>query len=159
MNKYCPYCGNELIPGSKFCDKCGANQERKDGTKTTQENEVYMDSRPKIVKRDLVMAILLSVLTCGIYSLYWLAVMTDEVNRVSDDYDISGGLAVLLTLLTCGLFGIYWTWKLGQKLYSAGQKYGVHIEDKSILYLILTLFQFGFVSYILIQDDLNKFAL
>lgn len=104
------------------------------------------------------MAIILSIITCGLYGIYWFIVMTDESNNVSDEKTSSGGLAFLYTLVTCGIYRLYWNYKMGQKLYLAGKKYNLPISDNSVLYLILAIFGLDIVNYCLIQSDLNRFA-
>lgn len=61
MAKYCEKCGNKINEGAKYCDGCGAQ---------VGFNEEH-PSHPKFVKRDMVMAVVLSFLTCGIYGIYW----------------------------------------------------------------------------------------
>ncbi len=34
-------------------------------------------------KRDIVVSIILSIVTCGIYGIYWFVVMTDESNELA----------------------------------------------------------------------------
>lgn len=152
MTKFCPNCGNEIKEGNKFCAGCGMNFENNTTTNNTIQN--YQ----KIANRDIVMAVILSIITCGIYGIYWFIVMTDDANVISDEQNASGGLAFLYTLLTCGIYGIYWNYKMGQKLFAAGQKYNKQINDNSILYLILSIFGFAIINYCLIQNDLNKFS-
>lgn len=142
--KKCQNCNKELLDDAKFCDGCGAR--------------VYSSEIPYINKRDIALCVILTILTCGIYGIYWFIVFSDDVNSLSNDNSISGGLAFVLTILTCGIFGIYWHYTLGKKLYEAGQKHNKMIADNSILYLILCLFGFGIINYCLIQNDLNKFA-
>ena len=38
-----------------------------------------------IQKRDIAICIILSLVTCGIYGLYWLSCLADDVNTVSDN--------------------------------------------------------------------------
>ena len=152
MTKFCPNCGNEIKEGNKFCAGCGMNFENNTTTNNTIQN--YQ----KIANRDIVMAVILSIITCGIYGIYWFIVMTDDANVISDEQNASGGLAFLYTLLTCGIYGIYWNYKMGQKLFAAGQKYNKRVDDNSILYLILSIFGFAIINYCLMQNDLNKFS-
>ena len=152
MTKFCPNCGNEIKEGNKFCAGCGMNFENNTTTNNTIQN--YQ----KIANRDIVMAVILSIITCGIYGIYWFIVMTDDANVISDEQNASGGLAFLYTLLTCGIYGIYWNYKMGQKLFAAGQKYNKLVDDNSILYLILSIFGFAIINYCLMQNDLNKFS-
>ena len=103
-------------------------------------------------KRDIVIAIILSIITCGIYGIYWFIKLTDGVNYVSGTpNDTSGAAAFLFSIITCGLYGIYWSYKMGCKLDNLeGTSF------KGILFLVLTILGFGIVNYIIIQDSLNK---
>lgn len=153
MANFCSNCGKEMQEGATFCSECG------NSNGSAVNVNVNVNSRaPMITKRDIALAVVLSIITCGIYGIYWFVVMTDDVNRVSDDYKTSGGMALLLTIVTCGLYGIYWEYKMGKKMYEAGQKHGKVISDNSVAYIVLALFGFSIVSYCLIQSDLNKFS-
>lgn len=147
MSKFCSNCGEKMNDGAKFCDKCGASVEKK----------VNLQS-PLITKRDIVVAIILTFVTCGIYGIYWFIVMTDDVNSLSDEKMASGGTAFLYSILTCGIYDLYWNYKIGQKMAEAGKKYNKPINDNSVLYLVLSIFGLGLVNYCLIQSDLNRFA-
>lgn len=147
MSKFCSNCGEKMNDGAKFCDKCGASVEKK----------VNLQS-PLITKRDIVVAIILTFVTCGIYGIYWFIVMTDDVNSLSDEKMASGGTAFLYSILTCGIYALYWNYKVGQKMAEAGKKYNKPINDNSVLYLVLSIFGLGLVNYCLIQSDLNRFA-
>lgn len=161
--KYCSKCGEKLTEGVKFCSKCGNEVGNMSGVNDNVNQNVYQNvnqSYPNgiITRREIAVAIILSLVTCGIYGIYWFIVMTDDANRVSDEQGTTGGMAFLFSILTCGIYQIYWHYKMGKKMYEAGQRYGKNISDNAILYLILSLFGFGIVNYCLIQNDLNKFV-
>ena len=112
-----------------------------------------------VQKRDIVVAIVLTVVTCGIYGLYWFIVMTDDVKAASGDASFtSGGMSLLLTILTCGIYGIYWAYKMGELMKVAQESNGLPVKDNSILYLILEIIGLSIVVYILVQSDLNAIA-
>lgn len=111
-----------------------------------------------IKERNIVVQILLSLVTCGIYGIYWYITLTDDAAAKAEDPDFSGVKAFLFTIITCGIYGIYWYYKMGKTMYTAGQKNGVEISDNAVLYLLLGLFGFGIINYCLIQSDLNKLA-
>lgn len=153
MNKYCSKCGSELKDGVKFCEMCGAPV----GGGTNSNASI--GPAETVVNRNIGLCLVLSLVTCGIYSLIWLVFINDDVNKVNDDINGTSGVLVLLfTLLTCGIYGIYWNYKMGQKLYEAGGKYGKNINDNSIVYLVLSIFGLSVVSYCLMQNDLNQFS-
>ena len=163
MSKFCTKCGNELNDDALFCTKCGAKFEESTTANETVNNnqstqQATFASAPLLEKRDIALTIILSIVTCGIYGLYWFVKMTDEANRISGEDGTSGGMALLFGILTCGIYYFYWNYKMGQKLVTAGKTHGKNIEDNSVLYLVLSLFGLSIVSYALIQNDLNKFA-
>lgn len=111
-----------------------------------------------IQQRNIAVAILLSLVTCGIYSIYWFIVLSDDVGRANENPKISGITAFLLNIVTCGIYGIYWSYKLGKEMFEANQKHGIAANDNSVLYLILSLFGFQIVTWAIIQSELNKIA-
>ncbi len=147
MSKFCRNCGVALEENANFCPSCG----------TTQENTI---KRGSVAKRDIAVNVILTVITCGIYGLFWFVMLTNESNSIASETEksASGGLAIIYTILTCGIYGIYWNYKMGKKLYSAGKIYGKDISDNSVLYIVLAILGLGIVNYCLMQSDLNRFA-
>ena len=110
-------------------------------------------------QRSVGIAILLSIITCGIYGIYWLIMLNDETNYVSGHQQdgTSGGVVFLLTLVTCGIYGYYWAYKQGEKLNEAKAMRNMPADSNaSIIYLILQIFGLGIVAYALMQNELNK---
>ena len=107
-------------------------------------------------ERNIAVALILTIVTCGIYGIYWFIALSDDVKEYSGDNEMmSGGVAFLLTLLTCGLFGIYWFYKLGEAMKKAQEANGLPVTDNSLLYLILVIVGLSIVDYCLIQNDVN----
>lgn len=113
-----------------------------------------------IQERNIVTCIILSIITCGIYGIYWLICLVNDLNVAADTpNDTSGGMVFLLGLITCGIYTLYWMYKAGEKVQAAQTKRGLPSDSNSgILYLILSLVGFSIVSYCLIQNELNKMA-
>ena len=113
-----------------------------------------------IQERNIAVCIILSIVTCGIYGLYWLACMVNDLNVAAETpSDTSGGLVIVLSIVTCSIYLLYWFYKAGEKLNTAQQKRGLPSDSNSgILYLILAIVGLSIVSYALIQAELNKMA-
>lgn len=110
-----------------------------------------------VEKRDIALAIVLTIITCGIYGLYWFVKLNDDINVLADDKEAtSGGMALLFTIITCGIYEFYWMYKMGEKLDNVAVKRGESASSRAILYLVLTLFGLGIISYALMQDSINK---
>ena len=110
-----------------------------------------------IKERNIALSIIFSIITCGIYGVYWFVCLTDDVNEVSGDHSTSGILAFVLTIVTCGIYGLYWAYKMGDKLDIAKQNRGIPASNGGVLYLIVFMFG-GIIAYALIQNELNKFV-
>lgn len=111
-----------------------------------------------VKERNIALCIILQIVTCGIYGLYWFVCLTDDTNTISGETEsASGVLALVLTIVTCGIYGLYWAYKCGEKIDIAHQKKGEPAGNGGILYLILFIFG-GIIAYALIQNEINKFA-
>ena len=111
-----------------------------------------------IKERNIVVCIVLSIITCGIYGIYWFITLTDDSARANNDPDFTGVKAFIFTLITCGIYSIYWNYKIGKELYEANQKHGINASDNSVLYLILSIFGLSIITYCLAQNELNVIA-
>ena len=112
-----------------------------------------------IERRNIAVCIVLTLVTCGIYGIYWIVCLTNDVNTVSGDVNgTSGGMVVLLTIVTCGIYGIYWAYKQGEKLDFTKNNRGIPSSNSGVLYLILQIFGFGIIGWALMQNELNKLA-
>ena len=110
----------------------------------------------QITKRDLVVAIILTIVTCGIYAYYWMYKITEETNYLSGDHSMDPTLVVVFSIITCGIYMYYWMYKVGKNITIAQTRNNMVASDNAIIYLILALFGFYIVSLALMQDSINK---
>lgn len=113
----------------------------------------------QVRQRSIALAVVLTLITCGIYGIYWFIVLTNEVGVLSEDHNFTGGKHFLLTLITCGIWGFIWAYQVAKQIETAQMKRGLRPSDNSIIYILLTLFGFGIIVYALVQSDVNKMAL
>lgn len=111
-----------------------------------------------IQKRNIVVSIILTFVTCGIYGIIWFIGLTDDVRNASGDERLSGGKCFLLTLITCGIYGYYWAYLIGKAMSQAKTKNNMQADDNAVLYVILQVLGLGIVTYCLVQNDLNSIA-
>lgn len=108
-------------------------------------------------EKNIILNIVLTFITCGIYGLVWFVQMTDDAIGYSEDTEMQSGiLALVLTLVTCGLYGFYWDYKMAKMIESAQTKNNLPASNNSIMYIILHLVGLSIVNYCLIQSDLNN---
>lgn len=109
-----------------------------------------------VPSKNIVVCILLSLITCGLYEIYWFITLVNDLNYVSgDDRASSGGIVFLLSLITCGIYGIYWAYKAGEKVDWIRQRRGILSSSTGILYLLLWFFGLGIVVLALAQSEIN----
>ncbi len=109
--------------------------------------------------RSIGLAIVLSIITCGIYSIYWIYMLNEEVSQVAgEDTQPSGGILILLGLVTCGIYWWYWFFKKGEQVERIKINNGGTGGSESVLYLVLAIFGLSIVNLALMQDTVNKYG-
>ena len=159
--KFCPNCGSQIPANANVCPNCGAPQQFQQAMpQQPMGGPMPYAARPVVQKREVATAIILSIVTCGIYAIIWMINLVDDVNRICNDEksNQSGGTVFLLNIVTCGIYGIIWFYNAGDRMARAGQKYGIPIADNGTLYLLLCIFGLSIVDYCMVQSDLNKFS-
>ena len=111
-----------------------------------------------VERRNIAVAIILTIVTCGIYGIYWYIKLNDELKSASGDGFFEGVKNFLLTLVTCGIWGYYWAYKVGKATMDVQQKSNSEVSDNAVLYLILSLLGLNIVVWALLQNELNKYA-
>ena len=97
---------------------------------------------------------MLSIVTCGIYGLYWLYKLNEEINQLSGTKDgTSGGMVILFSIISCGFYLWYWLYKMGERVDIMKSD---NNGSSNIIYLILGIFDLGIIAYCLMQDSINK---
>lgn len=109
-----------------------------------------------VKQRSVGVAIILSFITCGLYMIYWMYALTNEVGHLSNDSSFTGGKAVLLSLVTCGIYSIYWYYQLGKHIATAQGLKGRTPTDNGVLFVVLGVFGFGIISMAIAQAEVNK---
>lgn len=148
--KNCKNCGMQNSDDAEFCTNCGVKIE---DVSQIEVSEVEVVKNHNIKERNIAVAIVLSIITCGLYSIYWMIKINDEALELSGENGTSGGMVFLLTLITCGIYGYYWAYKMGV---CTDKIKGTPNGNTGILYIVLSLIGFGIVNYALIQDAINK---
>lgn len=102
-----------------------------------------------IKRRGVFAAIALSLITSGIYAIYWYVKITDDSNAISDELNnghktAGGGKAILFTLLSFGIYNIYWAYKLGKKL-----------EQNCLVYVFFALIGGWIINFAFAQREIN----
>lgn len=108
-------------------------------------------------RRSIVTGILLAIITCGIYSLYWQYKQMDTLNSWLGRNEYSFILWLLLSILTCGIFGLYYEYKMATGINEIQTNKGMYVDTSlPILCVLLALFGAGIASIAIQQYHINK---
>ena len=107
-----------------------------------------------IKERNIVVCIILTIVTCGIYGIYWMIALQNDSLKAAKEEGTSGGMVLLLTLVTCGIYGIYWAYTLGNRVDKIKGSNG----NSGLIFLLLSLFGLGIVNYCIAQSAVNTKA-
>ena len=105
--------------------------------------------------RDPIIVTILSFVTCGIYNLYWLYMVLEEVNKGLGEERFSFFKELGLSIITCGLYGLYFYWQFSNAISEVQQRWGVRPMQEPVLIFVLCL-MVPPVGPFLIQQGLNN---
>lgn len=113
----------------------------------------------KVQQKNIAVCIILSIVTCGLYSLYWLYTLTEDMKVVSNNPNgTSGGMVVILSIVTCHLYQLYWLYKQGESVDIAKSARGIPSSNTGIVYLLLSIVGFDIIAWVIMQNEINKLA-
>ncbi|MDR2931951.1 MAG: DUF4234 domain-containing protein, partial [Oscillospiraceae bacterium] len=92
-----------------------------------------------MVQRNIVTYIILSIVTCGIFGIYWYyCIANDLYNARNQTIPTTPIVTIIVNIVTCGIYGIYVYFKWGQVMPEICAEKGVTVEDRSIVYLLIS---------------------
>ena len=142
--KFCSNCGTQIEDGVKYCPNCGSpvdNSEIKGFAYEQQYNQPY-NVTPLKTDRSLIIMLLLSVVTCGIYWYIFVYQLAKDVNTACEgDGEETPGLLILilLSIITCGIYSFIWYYKLGNRLANNASRYGFSVTENGTTVLLWML--------------------
>lgn len=120
-----------------------------------------------IKQRNFWMFLLLSIITFGIYSLFFWYQFTEDLNIMcKDDNKPLPNLfiVIILSIITCGIYTFFWYYNLGDKMQRAGNSRGILIPESGssiLLWMLFGSFLCGigqFIGLYLIIKNFNLLA-
>ncbi len=121
-----------------------------------------------IKQRSFGIYLLLSIITCGIYSIIFWYQYTEDINEIcrGDGHESPNYIIViLLSIITCGIYGYIWYYSQANRLQAAANKYGISIQGDGtivLLWMILGSLLFGigpFIAFYILINNMNQVAI
>ncbi len=102
-------------------------------------------------ERSIGMMILLAIITLGIYMLYWTVSFQSQLKEKTGEG--FGGLGhFIMIFITFGIYYLYWHYKVGERLEKLGR------QNDGVLYLVLAIVGFSWLTPFLMQSSANKIS-
>ena len=157
-----------ILTGNSFVWKTGMQDwERLKNTELVGNERVHVEpsfsyTTGVVKEKSIGLCVVLSIVTCGIYGIYWLYTIAHDLNDLCESQNqekgAEPGLVVVLGIVTCGIYSLYYLWKAGKMVASLTRSNGQHPSDDSIVLMVLSLLQLSLVSYCILQSHINGFA-
>ena len=157
-----------ILTGNSFVWKTGMQDwERLKNTELAGNERVHVEpsfsyTTGVVKEKSIGLCVVLSIVTCGIYGIYWLYTIAHDLNDLCESQNqekgAEPGLVVVLGIVTCGIYSLYYLWKAGKMVSSLTRSNGQHPSDDSIVLMVLALLQLSLVSYCILQSHINGFA-
>lgn len=103
-------------------------------------------------RREPIKSILFSLLTCGIYQIYWIFCLVKDCLMFTDKRgNITSEIVTSILLPFIGLYLVE------RKFSESCAKQGIEHTDRSLVYMVLSIIPFGvLLTLAFIQAELNK---
>ncbi len=124
-------------------------------------------STPLKQDRNILVFIVLNIITCGIYGLYTIYSLANDVNiACREDGRTTSGLLIfiLLSIVTCGIYSFYWYYSIANRISANGPRYGMTFQEDGtsiLLWMILGSLLCGvgyWIAYHIIFKNMNALA-
>lgn len=99
---------------------------------------------------------MLSIITGGIYAIYWMYLLVKNVRALKQDNSSCTG--EMLCLLFVPFYALYWWYTRGNDVKSLLDARDYHISSTGTLYLVLSIFGLGIVAMAIMQNDFNALS-
>ncbi|MYE89539.1 DUF4234 domain-containing protein [Candidatus Poribacteria bacterium] len=108
--------------------------------------------------RNIVFGIIFSLLTCGLYSLYWQYKQMETLNGWLGRTDYRFWLWFFLSILTCGIFALYYEYKMAVGINEIQENSGLQVNHSlAVTCVLLAILGIGIASLAIQQWEINKF--
>lgn len=172
----CEMCGsNQLLKQDNqyVCQSCGASYTTEEarkllvdvpdtGTNSVKASNTYKHADKRVCtaellpinKVDIGIGILLSIVTCGIYGIYWEYLMVKNIRALK--HDKSSCTNEMLCLALVPFYSIYWFYTRGKFVNAELSMRKDSVNTSEVALLMLSIFGLDLVALAIMQTDFNS---
>jgi hypothetical protein len=112
------------------------------------------DGEPDPNVRNIAVAVVLSLVTCGIYNVYWQYKQIETLNEMLSEDKYAFVPWLLFTLITCGLYHIYHEYRMSEDIARVTERKG---GNDGLIAVVLAIFGLSIVVDAIQQSQINSF--
>jgi len=100
--------------------------------------------------------VVFSIITLGIFNIYWQYRQMSFVNRIAGEEKFSFVKWLIFTIITCGIYHIYYEYVMGRELVMLQEKYGIpKSDDLTTISVVLSVIGLTIVVDAIQQREIN----
>ncbi|HWP91514.1 MAG TPA: DUF4234 domain-containing protein [Thermodesulfobacteriota bacterium] len=100
--------------------------------------------------------VILSIITLGIFNLYWQYKQMRFVNTVAGEERFSFVRYLIFTIITCGIYHLYYEYVMGREITMLQEKHGLSkSEDLPAISIVLAVLGLTIVTDAIQQREIN----
>ena len=86
-----------------------------------------------IKEKNIAVCIFFTLITCGIYGLFWMVSITEDIDIISKNPNRrNGAMVIVFSLLTCGIYSFYWWYQNGKLLEETNQQTNIASSGNAV---------------------------
>ena len=117
------------------------------------EHERLRNKAP-LNERSIGVCILLSIITFGIYGIYWLYLLVKNTHSIQKNTTSCTG--EMLCLIFVPFYSIYWWYTRGEKVKQRFAEHNYNALGSGMSYLVLAILRLDVVCMAIMQNDFNS---
>jgi hypothetical protein len=149
----CPYCAEEIPILARRCRLCEEPLGATDGEEPAAR--LLRGSGLEVVERDVVRDLVLCLVTLGLYGAVVAHRVARDLNHHAGREALDPDVDAALYVMTLGFWSAFITWRYLTLFNGLERAEGVPSSDLLGLCTILSVVGLGFVSLLILQDQLN----
>jgi hypothetical protein len=115
------------------------------------------ESAPPPHSANIAVYLILTLLTCGLFNLYWNYRQMESCNELLGRDEFSFWLWLVFTILTCGLYHLYYQYTMGAAINEIQYQLGRPVtEGLPVLSVVAAFIGVGVVADCIHQHELNR---
>ncbi len=107
-------------------------------------------------QRSIGMAIFMSIITLGIYGIYWYYLLVQNVRVITGSQKGCGGEVACIMFVP--FYSLYWWYTRGETVKNEFTKRRYNVSISGAIALVLSLFGLGIIAMAIMQNDFNSLS-